>query len=159
MSAPDPDSVCFAVGVLRTVLKDNKSKTRIKSGTVKDFVVEKHLDTFKTVTRHHKRNFSFWWRWTHTNGLRTWKKVSTTSVKNKGYRWDERVWSPLEKRPVQVVRLACMLKSRKYTTQELEGMNADHNNGPDGWRVADWRRLRIIDAATDPDRGWFNNGI
>ena len=58
--------------------------------------------------------------------------------------------------PVSIVRLACMLKSRKYTSASIDGMNTDHSNGTDGWRVADWRCLRIIDAAIDPDRGWFN---
>ena len=159
MSEPDPDSSCFAVGLLRKELKGGKATNGMKSGTVKDFVVEKHLEVFKRGTRYHKRNFSFWWRWTHANGMRTWKKVKTSLTKNKGHRWDERVWSPLENNSVSVVRLACMLKSRKYTTASLEGMNADHNNGPDGWRIADWRRLQIIDAATDPDRGWYNSGI
>ena len=159
MSAPDPESSCFAVGVLRKTFRDSKRANGVKCGTTKDFLVEKHLGIFRRGTRYHQRNFTFWWRWTHPNGLKTYKKVSTTAVKNKGNRWDERVWSPLEKCSVSVVRLACMLKSRKHTAQSLEGMVADHNNGPDGWRVADWRRLRIIDAATDPDRGWYNSGM
>ena len=161
MDSTDPDSTCFAVGHLKQGLKGSK-RTGIKAGTVKDFVVEKHLTVFRQGTQHHTRNFTFWWRWTHPNGFKTWKQVSTKAVKNKGSegnRWDERLWSPLEKQSVSIVRLACMLKSRKYTSASIDGMNTDHNNGPDGWRVADWRRLRIIDAATDPDRGWFNPGL
>ena len=159
MSAPDPDSSCFAVGCLSKELKGSRNSSGHKSGTVKDFVVEKHLTHFRRGTRYHQRNFTFWWRWTDANGCKTWKKVPTTLKKNKGHRWDERVWSPLEKGSVSIVRLACMLKSRKYTSASIEGMNTDHNNGPDGWRIADWQRLRIIDAATVSDRGWCNSGI
>ena len=46
MHSPDPDSACFAVGVLKKVLNGSRS-TGLKAGTVKDFVVEKHLTVFR----------------------------------------------------------------------------------------------------------------
>ena len=106
-----------------------------------------------------QRNCTFWWRWKHNNGITTWKEIQGTEVKGKCYRWTENMWSPLEKRMVSSVRLACMVKSRRHTTSSMKGMNGDHNRGPGGWNVADWSHLRVIDAETDPDRGWFNSGI
>ena len=58
MDSTDPDSTCFAVGHLKQGLKGSK-RTGIKAGTVKDFVVEKHLTVFRQGTQHHTRNFTF----------------------------------------------------------------------------------------------------
>ena len=91
--------------------------------------------------------------------LKTWKEIRGKDVKDKGYRWGEKGWSSFEKRTVSVVRVACMVKSRCHTTTAMEGPNADHNRGPGGQNVADWRLLRVTDVATGPHRGWFNSGI
>ena len=69
----------------------------------------------------------------------------------RGNRYDMWVRSPFESNSVTIVRLACMIKCHKQTTAKMEGLVADHNNGPDGWRLADWRKLRVIPAEEDDD--------
>lgn len=153
MRKPREDSQCFAVHSLRKTLAKSHDKKAYPGGTVKDFVVEKHLDHF--VRRGClKRNFTFWWRHTTPNGSVHYKQVGLQLKKaQKGTRWDEWVSSPFEKNSVTIVRLACMIKCRKQTAELMRGLVADHANGPDGWRLADWRMLRVIPADEDPDRG------
>ena len=152
MKSHDPSSDCFAVSLLRRTLVGKQR------GCVKDFVVEKHLDNFR-INKRTRRNFTFWWRWSHTNGLKRWKMIKGAECKRKGMRVDDMIRSPLEQRSVHIARLAVMIKCRRWTTASMEGLNADHNRGPDGWQVADWRLLRVIDADADPDRGWYSGGI
>ncbi len=56
---PRSDSSCFAVHSVRKTLAHNKRAGGFPGGTVKDFVVEKHLDHFVT-NLNLKRNFTFW---------------------------------------------------------------------------------------------------
>ena len=191
MPSPREDSSCFAVHALRKTLAGGKNPARdFPRGTVKDFVVEKHLLYFKknvnlqrtvvwgrsdaratqavrsndsdaiaacaikvhselldgaavllrpcfgraNVSIYPSGNFSFWWRWTEPKGDVTWNRVGVTRKRAPKYtRWDEWVWSPFERNSVPVVRLACMIKTRRYTTASMHGLVADHNNGAGGW--------------------------
>jgi hypothetical protein len=129
----------------------------LPAGTTKDFVVEVHLDHW-VHNSNLKRNFTFWWRWTQPDGDEHFKKVGTTRKKAKGHRWDEWMRSPFEGMSVQIVRVACMVKCNRHTSASMKGMVADHNNGPSGWRVADWQKLQVIPADEDNDRGWWGTG-
>ena len=102
-----------------------------------------------------RRNFSFWWRWRRPSGEESFKPIDG-SVKraSRGWRYDEWVRSPFERRSVPIVRVACMVKCHRQTTALMDGLVADHNNGTRGWGVVDWRLLRVIPADEDPDRGW-----
>ena len=155
MPEPRSNSTCFAVRSLRRTLADSRRPGGFPRGTVKDFLVEKHVEHFvRNVNL--RRNFSFWWRWTLPCGEVRYKRVGLQRKKSqRGVRWDEWLRSPFEGRCVTIVRVACMIKCRRQTTEAMEGMVADHNNGPNGWPVADWRRLRVIPADEDHDRGWW----
>ena len=158
MRRPRENSICFAVHSLRKTLSKSHDKNAYPGGTVKDFVVEKHLDYF-VRNGNLKRNFTFWWRHTKPDGSMHYKQVGLQKKKSqRGRRWDEWVYSPFEKNSVTIVRLACMIKCRKQTTESMRGLVADHANGPDGWRLADWRKLRVIPAEEDDDRGWWGSG-
>ena len=87
-----------------------------------------------------------------SHGTVTYKEVGLSKKRSqRGNRFDMWVWSPLEGNSVTIVRLACMIKCRKQTTAKMSGLVADHNNGPGGWKVADWRKLRVIPADQDDD--------
>ena len=159
MTRPRTDSKCFAVHSLRRVLARTNRSDGYPGGTVKDFLVEKHLGhVVKNVNL--ERNFTFWWRWTLPGGEKQYKKVGLHRKKaQRGNRWDEWVRSPFENNSVTIVRLACMIKFNKQTTESMRGLVADHNNGPCGWCVADWRKLRLIPWDEDDDRGWWISGL
>ena len=155
MPSPREDSECFAVHALRRRLAASRRPDGHPAGTVKDFVVEKHLDVFMK-NGPLRRNFTFWWRWTRPSGVVKWKKVpGTTRRATRGRRTNEWMLSPFEGRKVQVVRVAVMIKCRRQSTALMQDMVADHNNGIGGWHTADWRLLRAIDADADDDRGWW----
>ena len=158
MRRPRENSICFAVHSLRKTLSKSRDKNAYPGGTVKDFVVEKHLDYF-VRNGNLKRNFTFWWRHTKPDGSMHYKQVGLQKKKSqRGRRWDEWVYSPFEENSVTIVRLACMIKCRKQTTESMRGLVADHASGPDGWRLADWRKLRVIPAEEGDDRGWWGSG-
>ena len=159
MPRPREDSKCFAVRSLRKTLRHSNDLNAHPGGTIKDFLVEKHLDHF-VCNGILRRNFTFWWRWSEPGGEVKYKRVGLNPKKApKGTRWDEWVRSPFEQNSVTIVRLACMIKCNRQSKDLMDGLVGDHNRGPGGWRVADWRLLRVIEASEDDDRGWWFSGM
>jgi hypothetical protein len=81
MRKPREDSKCFAVLSLRKILASSHDKNAYPGGTVKDFVVEKHLDVFVS-NGNLKRNFTFWWRHTKPDGSIVYKRVGLQRKKS-----------------------------------------------------------------------------
>ena len=100
MRRPRENSICFAVHSLRKTLSKSHDKNAYPGGTVKDFVVEKHLDYF-VRNGNLKRNFTFWWRHTKPDGSMHYKQVGLQKKKSqRGRRWDE--WATVNHRSFSI---------------------------------------------------------
>ena len=153
---PRKSSVCFAVHALRKTLRGRTRLDGRAPGTVKDFLVEKHLDKFVSNGPRLRRNFTFWWRWTSpTEEIKFEEIPANAKPHSRGYRVDEYMKSPFENQSRPVVRVAVMVKFRRYSNESMEGLVSDHNNSVGGWHTMDWRKIRAIPWDEDTDRGWF----